>query len=197
MRFTFNKPKTVQLVGKLITLSGGQINKMKLIKLMYLIDREALIKWGEPVTGDRMVSMPYGPVLSTTLDLLNFGDGLMPETFDAEALWDRFITEKNHTVSLKEPIGEDEFSPAEIDLSSLAGATTIFQNGKTQTDHPKRSSLRKWWKSRAKPPPRSSDWLTKPRNMPKKRCCSKRRDAAFFLCPRPSLSSIFVQGSRF
>jgi hypothetical protein len=116
MRFTFNKPKTVQLVGKLITLSGGQINKMKLIKIMYLIDREALIKWGEPVTGDRMVSMPYGPVLSTTLDLLNFGDALMPDIFEGEPIWDRFISERNHTVSLKEPIAEDELSPAEVDL---------------------------------------------------------------------------------
>src|SRR5258708_7325249 len=97
---SFNKPKTVQLVGKLITLSGGQINKMKLIKLMYLIDREALVRWGEPITGDRMLSIPYGPVLSNTLDLLNFGDSALSDIpGGSDAVWDPYITEENYTVS--------------------------------------------------------------------------------------------------
>ena len=44
---------------------------LQLVKLLYFVDREALLRRGAPVTGDRMVSMDHGPVLSTTLDLIN------------------------------------------------------------------------------------------------------------------------------
>lgn len=43
---------------------------MKLIKLMYLIDREALLRWGWSMTGDAYVSMKHGQVLSTTYNLV-------------------------------------------------------------------------------------------------------------------------------
>jgi hypothetical protein len=39
---------------------------IKLIKLMYLAERLSLQRYGEPLTGDRLVSMPDGPVLSMT-----------------------------------------------------------------------------------------------------------------------------------
>jgi len=48
---------------------------MVLIKLLYWADRTALIKRGLPITGDKMVSMPHGPVLSGILDLINMGVG--------------------------------------------------------------------------------------------------------------------------
>ena len=43
---------------------------IKLIKLMYLADREALLRWGVPITRDRYVSMDNGPVLSRVLNLI-------------------------------------------------------------------------------------------------------------------------------
>ena len=46
---------------------------MKLIKLLYLADREALLRWGRPITFDAYVSMDRGPVLSSVLDLINGG----------------------------------------------------------------------------------------------------------------------------
>ena len=50
-----------------------RLNYLKLIKLLYLADREALVRRGKPITGARMVSMPYGPVLSEVLNLINLG----------------------------------------------------------------------------------------------------------------------------
>ena len=43
---------------------------IKLIKLLYLADREALIRWGLPFTTDRHVSMDHGPVVSRILNLI-------------------------------------------------------------------------------------------------------------------------------
>ena len=41
---------------------------IKLIKLLYLADRAALIETGSPITGDRYVSMKFGPVLSNVFE---------------------------------------------------------------------------------------------------------------------------------
>jgi uncharacterized phage-associated protein len=75
MRFVFDEARTAQAAACLVSLGGGEMNYMKLIKLLYLSDREALIKTGLPITGDRWVSMPRGPVLSNTLDLIKESDG--------------------------------------------------------------------------------------------------------------------------
>ena len=73
MRFTFNERKAAQAAAYLVKKQGGQLNYMKLIKMLYLADRKALIDRGAPITGDRMVAMPKGPVLSTILDLITWG----------------------------------------------------------------------------------------------------------------------------
>jgi uncharacterized phage-associated protein len=46
---------------------------MALLKLLYFADRQALLEHGMPITGDRMVSMPQGPVLSRILDFITWG----------------------------------------------------------------------------------------------------------------------------
>jgi uncharacterized phage-associated protein len=73
MRFPFNERKAAQAAAYLLKKHGGRLNYMKLIKLLYLADRASLIARGMPITGDHMVSMPKGPVLSGILDLINWG----------------------------------------------------------------------------------------------------------------------------
>jgi uncharacterized phage-associated protein len=73
MRFKFNEQKATQVASMFLKKHGGTMNYMKLIKLMYLADREALSRWGRPLTGDSYVSMRHGPVLSEVLDKINHG----------------------------------------------------------------------------------------------------------------------------
>jgi len=47
------------------------------MKLLYLAERRSFEKHGEPMIGDRLVSMPQGPVLSCTYNLMN---GELPST---------------------------------------------------------------------------------------------------------------------
>jgi uncharacterized phage-associated protein len=68
MRFVLNRKKAAQAAAYLVKLHGGRINLMALIKLLYLADRLSLVESGFPITGDRMVSMPHGPVLSQIYD---------------------------------------------------------------------------------------------------------------------------------
>jgi hypothetical protein len=54
---------------------------LKLIKLLYIVDREALLRWGRPVTTDRHVSMPKGPVVSQIYDLIVGGNPPGTQTY--------------------------------------------------------------------------------------------------------------------
>ena len=87
---------------------------LKLMKLLYLADREAVRNFGLPISGDKMVSMPHGPVLSMTLNLM---DG------DVESCpggWEAWISDKeNHELSLRQPLNPedlDELAPAELEV---------------------------------------------------------------------------------
>jgi uncharacterized phage-associated protein len=73
MRFPFKERKAAQAAAYILAKHHDRLNYMKLIKLLYLADRESLIDRGKPITGARMVSMPYGPVLSEILNLINLG----------------------------------------------------------------------------------------------------------------------------
>ena len=69
MKFVFSERKAAQAAACLIRLGGGRMDYGRLIKLLYLADRQSLIGSGAPITGDRMVSLDYGPVLSKILDM--------------------------------------------------------------------------------------------------------------------------------
>src|SRR5258708_26416900 len=70
IKFKFNEQKAVQAAARLIQHSGGEMNYMALMKLLYLTDREALLRFGRPITGDKVVAMKHGPVLSRVYDLV-------------------------------------------------------------------------------------------------------------------------------
>ena len=82
--------KVVQIVGYILSKYEGRLNYTKLIKILYLADREAMKVSGYPITGDSYVSMPQGVVLSGILNLIK--DDYINRDF--QNLWDaRFMTD--------------------------------------------------------------------------------------------------------
>lgn len=82
---------------------------MKLIKLLYLADREALGRFGRPITFDWYFSLPHGPVLSFTLDMINAEPDPAGPSY-----WHTFISERReHQVELNREPPPDQLSPAE------------------------------------------------------------------------------------
>jgi len=80
IKFKFDERKAMQAAGRLITQGGGEMNYMALIKLLYLIDRQALLRWGKPITGDKIVAMKRGPVLSRIFDLVSQKKQALPKS---------------------------------------------------------------------------------------------------------------------
>ena len=112
MRLPFNEAKATQAAAHLLRARRGVMNYQFLIKLLYLADREALIKWGRPITTDRYVSMEQGPVLSRIYSLM-VGNPVP----DGQGIWRRYIpVQTAYRVRLHEDPGNGELSPAEEKL---------------------------------------------------------------------------------
>ena len=113
MHGDFKEIKTTQAATLLLSLNNDSMYYLKLVKLLYLIDREALLRWGRPVTFDNLVSMDQGTVTSTTLNLIR--EKVDPADF---AYWYEHIHTLSHQrkVKLIENSNYDELSEAEKDL---------------------------------------------------------------------------------
>ncbi|MCK5147350.1 DUF4065 domain-containing protein [bacterium] len=112
MKYKFKEEKTTQAVAKLLELNGGRMNYMKLIKLLYLIDREALISWGYSISFDNYCSMDRGPILSTTYSLI-----IEEKKPGHNSYWTDHISEPAHyEVHVKKNPSVGRLSEAELDL---------------------------------------------------------------------------------
>jgi uncharacterized phage-associated protein len=99
LQFRFHPEKAVEAAAVLLKLHVEPMKYLGLLKMLYIADRISLKRIEQPITGDRYVSMNYGPVLSGVYDLIKGKpiDHALP-------LWSKFIATKNehneHLVSL-------------------------------------------------------------------------------------------------
>jgi uncharacterized phage-associated protein len=108
----FNTEKATAVAAFLLKLRGGRMSYLKLIKLLYLADREALHRWGFSVTTDRYVSMDHGPVVSNIYDLITIDEEMKP-------FWSKYISPPlgDYEVELRTgDIPENQLSRAEEKL---------------------------------------------------------------------------------
>ncbi|MEO7240482.1 MAG: Panacea domain-containing protein [Sphingomicrobium sp.] len=71
----FDHIKAVQIVAHFLRKAGGKMDKMKLIKLVYLADRTSFGRRSHPMNFDEFFSMQHGPVASSALDGINGKSG--------------------------------------------------------------------------------------------------------------------------
>jgi uncharacterized phage-associated protein len=99
---------------------GGPMEHVKLMKLMYLADREAIDVYGFPISDDEYYSMKMGPVLSLTLDLMSDNEG--PET---QSEWSEWVSAKeNHQVRPQKEITNGDLD--EIVEEEIAVMKKVF-----------------------------------------------------------------------
>lgn len=113
----YQPKKAAQLIAYLILKSGGgRLDVLKAIKLVYLVDRESIRRYGFPVLDENHVSMPHGPVNSSTYAYVN-GE------YDAASVgWADFLQDReNHELALAhDGITDDdldELSEADIECA--------------------------------------------------------------------------------
>ena len=119
---SFSYKKATQALNYFAKQSGGHINKMKALKLLFFADRFHLRKYGRLITNDEYFAMNYGPVPSGGKDLVE-GSDFRPDV------------EKTYAGQYLNPVNRYEFSSlndvdgivfSRTDLESLEFAWTKF-----------------------------------------------------------------------
>jgi len=109
----FNIEKLIQACNYLIKKNNSILNYTKLIKLLYLADRESLQQSIQTITGDTYVSMDNGPVLSRLYDLIK---GKYRNEAD-QSLWNsRFIKDEYFLRVATDNIPQGELSIFEMKI---------------------------------------------------------------------------------
>jgi len=114
IEFRFEPEKAVQAAAMLLKLHDRKpMNYLGLLKMLYIADRMALERMDWPITGDRSVSMNYGPVLSSVYDLIKGQpvDNALP-------IWSKFISspDSNFQLELLDDPGKGDLCQAEEEI---------------------------------------------------------------------------------
>jgi len=110
MPFKFNQCKAIQAVAFLLKQKHATRtdNYMRLLKLLYIADRESLQETGRPITGDRFIAMERGPTLSHLLDLVK------QRAYDSSE-WDKYIELNGYEITLVQDPGNDKLCRYDVD----------------------------------------------------------------------------------
>ncbi|GAA4525272.1 Panacea domain-containing protein [Chelativorans composti] len=140
---SYEPRKAAQLIAYLILKSGGPaLNVLKAVKLVYMIDRESIKRYGFPVLEEKRCSMPHGPVNSLTYAYIT--GSYEPE----KSGWSEFLRDReNHNIALADPnIRIDDLD--ELSEADMACADAVWE----------RFGRMSQWQLR--------DWTHDPRNIP-------------------------------
>ena len=122
MALRFDEAKATQAAAFLLSMRGGRMHYLKLLKLLYLADRIALIRWGIPISTDRYVSMDHGPVLSCVYNLIT--------DEKPKPVWAQFISAPlgDYEVELLREAPKDKLSRAEESVLKEVYAEYGYRN---------------------------------------------------------------------
>ncbi len=108
--FAFKFDKALQAAAYLLRREvTHQMNYMRLLKVLYVADRESLRRTGRPITGDAVAALERGPVLSEVFDLIKGSHLRSPD-------WSNFIQKTSYDVRLVQEPGVANLSRFEVEL---------------------------------------------------------------------------------
>lgn len=87
IKFEFDVHKIIQIVNYLLKKNGDRLNYTKLLKLLYIADKEFFKKWDFSISQDSYVSLKNGPILSKTYDLIKREYADIPEQIQWDCLF--------------------------------------------------------------------------------------------------------------
>jgi uncharacterized phage-associated protein len=77
--FEFDPQRTLAAIAYIASKELPRFDKYRVCKLVFLADRQHLVRYGRPITGDTYYALDWGPVPSATLDALNNNHPLSEE----------------------------------------------------------------------------------------------------------------------
>jgi uncharacterized phage-associated protein len=111
----FRSQKAAQVCAYFAS-SGGTVEKLKLIKLVYLAERQFIAEHGHPMLYDELFSLPHGPICSSALNGI---DGKLKNH-----AWANFIVRRGNDVSAAKKFERGDFD--QISKAELAVLEKIW-----------------------------------------------------------------------
>jgi uncharacterized phage-associated protein len=123
--FLFKFDKALHAAAHLLARENSkEMSYLRLLKILYLADRETVRHTGRPIVGGPVAAMRHGPVLSSMLDLIN---GKHSRSLD----WAKFIHLDEYRVHLQRDPGQGSLSQFEIHtLDAIAEKFRSFDDWK-------------------------------------------------------------------
>lgn len=110
IRFHFMPEKFASAVA-FLALKCPSPTKLKICKLLFYADKEHLVKYGRPITGDRYYKLEYGPVPTRGLDMLRGNAG------EAEiALLEKYVSVVGNSIFPKRAADKTVFSKSDLEV---------------------------------------------------------------------------------
>src|SRR5439155_24406623 len=81
---------------------------MRLLKLLYIADRESMRDTGRPITGDQAIAMTYGPVLQGVYNLIR-------NTHYESWRWSKFFQTSGYKIKMTKDPGAGRLSRYELE----------------------------------------------------------------------------------
>jgi len=108
--FHFQSRKAAQAIAALIRSEPGKrMNYYRLLKLLYIADRESVRAYGRPIIGGRLIAMERGPLHSAGFDVVS---GRAPDI----EWWSQFFRTERRDLEMLDDPGNGDLSAREIDL---------------------------------------------------------------------------------
>jgi hypothetical protein len=105
--FRFDLNRAIQAAG-VVLRDRGPMDRMRLLKILYLASREALKQTGKPIIGGRASALENGPLHDEVFDQIK------GSADDTE--WREYFHNAGHTVEMKADPGRLDLSPLEIEI---------------------------------------------------------------------------------
>lgn len=111
MQMRLDLERAIQAAGVLLDQRpSGRMGYLRLLKLLYIANRESIRRFGRPVVPDRYVAMEHGPVLSRVYDLIKGESPIGKEQ------WDRHFRRVGYELELLDRPGIGQLARADIEI---------------------------------------------------------------------------------
>ncbi|MFH1157792.1 MAG: Panacea domain-containing protein [Pseudomonadota bacterium] len=115
----FQSEKAAQVAAYFACKDVAPISKLKLIKLLYLSERQFLEKYGRPMLYDMFFSLKDGPICSVSLNCIN-------GSLDKE-IWSNFITKSQNNVRAIRHFDRNDYDEiSDIEIEALDSIWNSF-----------------------------------------------------------------------
>lgn len=111
--FHFAYKKAAQALNFFAIQNGGEIDKLRALKLIFFADRYHLRKYGRPITNDQYWAMQFGPVASGVKDLFELDSVSHEERHYVAALLEKCT--KEHSRRSIAPVDKKVFSQTDLE----------------------------------------------------------------------------------